>query len=119
MIDSGQIIRRLREERFLKLSDVERVSRLTADSKGNDQYYISHATLLEIEAGSVPGIYKIDSLAITFKIPLIQMLMVFGIDARETEQWMIGAAPKETVMEPTDLIERDVSFRLNFDNRVD
>lgn len=119
MIDSGQVIRKLREERFLKLSDIERQSRSIGDSKGNDQYYIAHATLLEIEAGSVPGIYKIDSLAIIFRIPLLQMLMVFGVDARETEQLTVGTAPRETTLEPTDLIERDVSFRLNFDNRVD
>jgi len=119
MSDSGQIIKNLREERLLKLSDIERLSRSIADAKGNDQYYISHATLLEIEAGSIPGIYKIDSLAILLKIPLIQLLMVFGIDVRETQQSAIAAPARETTLEPTGLMETDVSFRLNFDNRVD
>lgn len=117
MMDSGQIIRKLRDERFLKLSDIERLSRSIADSRGNDQYYIAHATQLEIEAGSVPSIYKLDSLAMIFKIPLPQILTVFGIDVRESEQPTL--APKETTLQPTDLIERDVSFRLNFDNRLD
>src|SRR5579872_6342978 len=101
MPDSGQIIRNLREERFLKLSDIERLSRSISDSKGNDQYYIAHATLLEIEAGSIPGIYKIDSLALVLRVPLTQLLMVFGIDARESEQLMIAAPAKETTLEPT------------------
>lgn len=117
MMDSGQIIRKLRDERFLKLSDIERLSRSIADSKGNDQYYIAHATQLEIEAGSVPSIYKLDSLAMIFKIPLPQILTVFGINVRESEEQTL--APKETTLQPTDLIERDVSFRLNFDNRLD
>ena len=119
MSDSGQIIKNLREERFLKLSDVERTSRAIADSKGNDQYYIGHATLLEIEAGSIPGIYKIDSLAMVLKIPLTQLLLLFGIDVRETEQLLIAAPRNETTLEPTGLMETDVSFRLNFDTRID
>jgi hypothetical protein len=118
MIESGQVINKLREERFLKTSDIERLSRSIADHKENDDYYIAHATLLEIEAGSVPKIYKIDCLAIIFKIPLTQMLMVFGIDSRKTEQLTVASPQKETALEPTDLIETDVSFRLNFDNRL-
>jgi hypothetical protein len=59
----------------------------------------SNATMLEVEAGSIPGIYKIDSLAITFKLPLTQMLVVFGIDVRKTEQSMIAADPRETTLQ--------------------
>lgn len=118
MADSGQIIRKLREERFLKSSDIERLSRAIGDSKDNTQYYIAHASLSEIEAGSVPGIFKIESLAIIFKIPLLQMLMVFGIDPHETEQLASGTAPRQTELEPTGLVETGLLFRLNFDNRV-
>ena len=49
MNESGQLIRRLREERFLKSRDVERQSRIIADRKGNEDYYIGHATLFDIE----------------------------------------------------------------------
>lgn len=118
MPDSGQIIRDLREERSLKLSDIERLSRAITDSKGNDQYYISHASMLEIEAGSIPSVYKIDSLSIMFKTPMPQMLMLFGIEPRETEESPRESAPKQTSLEPIDLTETDVSFRLNFDSRV-
>jgi len=118
MTESGQLIKQLREDRFLKSSDVERLSRSIADSKGNEQYYIAHATLADIEAGADTAIYKIFSLAVIFKLPLNQLLLAFGIDARETEQSADEAAPKETALEPMDLTETDVSFRLNFDNRV-
>jgi len=118
MTESGRLIRQLREDRFLKPSDIERQSRSIADSKGNEQYYIAHATLADIEAGADTAIYKIFSLAVIFKIPLTQLLLAFGIDARETEQLTEGAAPKETALEPIDLTEIDVSFRLNFDNRI-
>ena len=118
MTDSGQIIKKLREERFLKSSDIERLSRAIADARKNTQYNIAHASLSEIEAGSVPGIFKIESLAIIFKIPLVQMLMVFGIDPHETEQLASRAAPRQTELEPTGLVETGLLFRLNFDNRV-
>lgn len=116
MTDSGQIIKNLREERFLKSSDIERLSRAIADAKDNTHYNIAHASLSEIEAGSVPGIFKIESLAIIFKIPLVQMLMVFGIDPHQTEQ-LVPGTPRQTALEQPDLIETGL-FRLNFDNRV-
>jgi hypothetical protein len=43
MTDSGQLIHKLREDRFLKSRDVERQSRAIADRKRNDDYYIGHA----------------------------------------------------------------------------
>jgi len=119
MNESGQLIRRLREERFLKSRDVERQSRVIADRKANEDYYIGHATLFDIENGSTPGIYKIECLALIFKMPLTQMLAVFGIDSRDTEQPVLPHPPSETALDPVDLTESDVSFRLNFDNRVD
>jgi hypothetical protein len=117
MSESGQLIKKLREDRFLKSRDVERQSRAIADRKGNDDYYIGHATLSDVENGTIPGIYKIECLAIIFKIPLTQMLRVFGIDSRDTEQPAQTVPTRETALEPVDLTEADASFRLNFDNR--
>lgn len=119
MTESGQIIKKLREDRFLNTGDIERLSRAIGDRKGNTQYFIGHAALKEIEEmGHVPGVHKIESLAIIFKIPLVKMLLAFGIDVRETEQSIVASAQKETTLEPPELIETDLSFRLNFDNRV-
>jgi len=60
-MDSGTWIKQLLEERFIKASDVERLSRSIAEGKGNSDYYVSHATLADIAAGSIPSIYKIFS----------------------------------------------------------
>ena len=119
MSHSGEIVKRLREDRFLNTGDIERLSRAIADRKGNSQYYIGHATLKEIEdLGHIPGIHKIDSLAIIFKVPLVRMLLVFGIDVRETEQLTLPAPQQQTTLEPPELLETDVPFRLNFDKRI-
>lgn len=119
MTESGQLIKKLREERFLKSRDIERQSRRIADRKGNDDYYIGHATLFDIENGAIPGIYKIESLAFIFKISLTQLLIVFGIDYRDSERPTLVSPPRETLLEPVDLTETSASFRLNFDVRVD
>ena len=62
-MDSGKWIRELREERFVKSSDIERISRSIAEAKGNPDFYVSHSTLADVETGSVPSIHKLFSLA--------------------------------------------------------
>jgi len=44
-MESGKQIRALREERSMKPSDIERITRNIADTKGNCDFYISHSTL--------------------------------------------------------------------------
>ncbi len=51
---SGKQIRELREGRFVKSGDIERISRSIADVKGNSDFYVSHSSLADVETGSVP-----------------------------------------------------------------
>ncbi len=117
-MESGQLIKKLREDRLLKPSDIERLSRSIADSKENSDFYISHATLADVESGSVPSIYKIFSLAVCFKMPYDQLLLIFGVDTRDTERSIDLVSTEETTLEPVDLLENDLRFRLHFDNRL-
>ena len=55
-MDSGKWIRSLRDERLIKPSDVERITRNIAEKKGNSDFYVSHSTLADIETGSIPSI---------------------------------------------------------------
>ena len=83
-MDSGKVIRELREQRFIKSTDIERISRsIPASVKGNADFYISHSTLADVEAGSVPSIHKLFSLAVCLRVPLEEILLVFGIGASE------------------------------------
>ena len=92
-MDSGKWIRELREERFVKSSDIERISRSIADVKGNADFYVSHSTLADVETGSVPSIHKLFSLAACLKVSLEELLLVFGIDANEVRQFAGQAEP--------------------------
>src|SRR6267143_823117 len=114
-MDSGKWIRELRDVRFVKSSDIERVSRSTADTEGNADFYVSHSTLADIETGSVPSVYKLFSLAACFKVSLEELLSVFGIDANEVRQFAGQGEPGlrgPTAIEARDLIS---AFQLNFD----
>lgn len=113
-MDSGQWIKKLPEERFVKSSEIERRSREIADAKGAD-FYISHATLADIEAGSVPSIYKIFSLAACLKLTYEEMLRVFGVNPEETRTFVPGSDPSRTELVPTSIQTTPVEFKLNFD----
>jgi len=78
--------RRLKDARArVKLStrDVERLSQKIAQEKKNQEYYISHAWLIEIEKGVFrPSIYKLYSLSIIYKLRYEEILAFFEIDVR-------------------------------------
>jgi transcriptional regulator with XRE-family HTH domain len=114
-MDSGKWIRELREERFVKSSDVERISRSIADVKGNADFYVSHSTLADVETGSVPSIHKLFSLAACLKVSLEELLLVFGIDASEVRQFVGQVEPNLSRLESHETRGPSFRFQLNFD----
>jgi transcriptional regulator with XRE-family HTH domain len=114
-MDSGKWIRELREERFVKSSDIERISRSIADVKGNTDFYISHSTLADVETGSVPSIHKLLSLAACLKVSLEDLLLVFGIDGNEVRQFTgqgeLGLRDSKAI----EAREPGLRLQLNFD----
>src|SRR5438309_9242015 len=114
-MDSGKWIRELREERFVKSSDIERISRSIADVKGNADFYVSHSTLADIETGSLPSIHKLFSLAACLKVSLDELLLVFGIDPNEVRQFAgpLEAGPRRAESGKTP--QPGFRFQLNFD----
>lgn len=121
-MDSGTWVKQLLEERFLKASEVERISRSLADAKGNSDYYVSHATLADVVAGSVPSIYKIFSLAVCLKVPYEQLLFVFGVEPREVMNFGTakdGSGTELQSAQPMDLRPQGFRFQLHFDRHID
>jgi hypothetical protein len=114
-MDSGKLIRELREERFVKSTDIERISRSIASDKGNADFYVSHSTLADVETGSVPSIHKLFSLAVCFKVSLEELLLVFGIEASEPRQFAGQPEPGTRRPSATDAREPGFRFQLNFD----
>ena len=114
-MDSGRWIREFREERSIKSSDIERISRSIADVKRSPDFYISHSTLCNIERGSVPGVHKLFSLAGCLKVSLEELLLAFGIDVDELRRY--SSQSKSSLAKGSQLEIREPSFRfqLNFD----
>jgi hypothetical protein len=118
MMEPGKWIRTLRDERMIKPSDVERITRTVADAKGNGDFYVSHSTLADIEAGSIPSIYKLFSLAVCFRVPLNELLLAFGINPDQVIAYEDDARPGALTVQA---LPRDVPafrFQLNFDTSL-
>jgi hypothetical protein len=114
-MNSGKWIRELRVERFVRSSDIERVSRSIADVKGDPDFYVSHSTLADVETGAVPSIHKLVSLAICLKVPLEELLLVFGIDGEEVRQCIGQSEPGARKAWATQDQEPGFRFQLTFD----
>ena len=117
-MESGKQIRAFREERSMKPSDIERITRNIADTKGNSDFYISHSTLSDIEAGSIPSIHKLFSLSVALKVSLNDLLSAFGIDLLEPSMPK-PEVPSNTLAAPVGPArEPSFRFQLNFDTQV-
>lgn len=112
-MEPGKWIRALREERLIKPSDVERITRTIAEHKGNPDFYVSHSTLADIESGSIPSIHKLFSLALALKVSLSELLLPFGIDPEEVP---VSEPESETPLTEPDPAARELPFhfQLNF-----
>src|ERR1700738_3289207 len=79
--------KRLKAERIrvlLSTRDVERLSQKIAQEKNNQEYYISHAWLTDVENGEfTPSIYKLYSLSLIYKRSYDEILAFFGIHIRD------------------------------------
>jgi hypothetical protein len=117
-MDSGPWIKQQLEERFIKASDLERLSRSIAEAKGHSDFYVSHSTLADIAEGAIPSIHKIFSLAVCLKLPYEQLLVVFGVDPKEALTY--GIAKEGSRREPQlGLRAPGFRFQLQFDRRLD
>jgi transcriptional regulator with XRE-family HTH domain len=114
-METGKWIRALREERSLKPSDVEHITRAIAEAKRNPDFYVPHSTLADIEAGSIPSIHKLFSLAISLRVPLNELLLPFGIDPEEVTAYDAGPERDALQLPRVPADELAFRFQLNFD----
>jgi transcriptional regulator with XRE-family HTH domain len=116
-MESGKQIRALREDRSIKPSDIERITRNIADARGNPDYYVSHSTLADIEAGSIPSIHKLFSLSLALRVGLTDLLAAFGIDPVDAAT--VAETPSSALATPAwPVREGSFRFQLNFDTQL-
>src|SRR5690348_14720798 len=118
-MEPGKWIRALREERQIKASGIERITRAIAELKGVSDFYVSHSTLADIEAGSIPSIHKLFSLALSFKLSLNDLLSPYGINRQEeTTPYESDAPPDLLTLQESNAHEPAFRFQLNFGTNV-
>src|SRR5882762_8617831 len=81
ILEAGEDLRAIRRRVGISTRQVEKYSRQIAKAEGNAKFYISNAWLSQIEAtGSIPGVQKLFSLSVIYRINFVDLLSLFGID---------------------------------------
>jgi hypothetical protein len=127
--------KRLRTERLrvrLSTRAVQALSLEVAREKNNQDYYISHGWLTDVENGKfTPSIYKLYSLSLIYKCSYLEIVSFFGINildvAREQRlvklphTHLIGSSletPGQTIMLPLELRQNVELARTNLVSRM-
>jgi transcriptional regulator with XRE-family HTH domain len=107
--------KRLRAERLrarLSTRDVQRLSHQIAQEKNNNQdYYISHAWLTEVENGKfTPSIYKLYSLSLNYKCSYVKIMGFFGINLADAveEQKLVGLPHTHLIGSNIELVGNEI-----------
>ncbi len=80
-LQPGAELRTIRRRLGISTRQVEKYSRQIVKAEGSAKFYISNAWLSQIEAtGSVPGVQKLFTLSVIYRINFVELLYLFGID---------------------------------------
>lgn len=83
-LGAGQRLREIRERLHLTLKDVEAHSRHIAQARHNPQYLFTAGRLSQIEnSNSLPSIYKLATLSEVYRLPYLELLHLFEIEAAD------------------------------------
>lgn len=76
----GKRLKAVRERLGLSTRDVQRMSRQIASEKHNEEFYVSHNWVTDIERGKFrPGLFKIYSLGAIFHLKFTDVASYFGL----------------------------------------
>ena len=79
-LSAGQRLKTARERLGLSTRDVQRRSGQIASDKRNQEYYVSHAWLTDIEKGKfMPGLFKLYSLSAIYDKSFTEIASYFGL----------------------------------------
>jgi len=80
-LHSGERLKAIRKHLGISTREVKEYSRQIAKAEGSAKFYISNAWLSQIEAtGPVPGVQKLFSLSVIYRLNFVELLYLFGID---------------------------------------
>lgn len=78
---AGEKLRHFRKRLGITTRQVEEFSRIIAHDRQNEEFHISNAWLTQLEKqNSIPGIYKLYTLSVIYRMPVGELLKLFEID---------------------------------------
>lgn len=78
---AGRRLREIREGLGLTLKNVEEQSRRIVAAQEDFYYLITAGRLSQIEnSNSLPGLYKLATLSIIYRLPLTEMFRIYGVE---------------------------------------
>jgi hypothetical protein len=93
-------LKALRVRLGVRTRDVERQSRRIADQKENEEYYLSHGWLSQLENSNItPSIYKLYSLSVIYHSKFKDLLLLYGVDLKDLgkDQLAVGISSTHLV----------------------
>ena len=102
---AGQQLRSLREQRRLRVRDVEEASRRIAAAKGDEKCRLSNGWLVQLEkCDSAPNLHHLFVLCATYGINVFEFLRLYGINVEELPEYEAIANPQRTqLLSPTSI----------------
>jgi transcriptional regulator with XRE-family HTH domain len=114
----GEQLRELRNRLGVTTREVEEFSRIIAEDRHNEEFYISNAWLTQLEnKASIPSIYKLYSLSVIYRTKFQELLAVFGIDLDASARYQIALPLQNTHL--TSLESPDPQKAITFPVRFD
>jgi transcriptional regulator with XRE-family HTH domain len=87
LLSPNQQLKQLRSRLGMSTREVSDLSQQIAVAEGNPEFHISNPWLTQVEnSDSVPGIHKLYSLSIVYRIKITDLFLMFGIDLRKLHQ---------------------------------
>ena len=94
---AGQQLRSLREQRRLRVRDVEEASRRIAEATGDERYRLTNGWLVKLEkCASPPNIHHLFALGATYRLHFFELLRFYGINVDEQAKYEAVANPHVT-----------------------
>ena len=116
-LNAGQRLRAARERVGLSTRDVQRKSEQIAVEKKNQEYYLSHAWLTDIEQGKfMPGLFKLYSISAIYDKSFTEIASYFGLRIADLgrDRASIGVPKTHLVDREGDAEVQNVSLPVEF-----
>lgn len=114
----GEQLKELRNQLGITTREVEEFTRMIAEDRQNEEFYISNAWLTQLEnKNSIPSIYKLYSLSVIYRTKFNDLLKWFGIDLNAISRFQLAMPLQNThlaVFESPDP-DKAITFPVRFD----